>query len=992
MRRKFLRAASLGLVSFLVQGALAAATPPPAIPQLRIETGFHSARPVALAVNEAAGIAASAGDDKVVRLWALPSTRQKTLESLGELRPPFAPGPLGKLFAVALDPAASPRWIATGGDGGSPGSHALYVFDLNSGQMVRALADFAGPIKSMAASPDGRLLAIGMEGANGVVVMRTSDWTQAKKFSAPDSVYGLAFSQDGRLVMTTVDGLIRLYDARFAQIAEIRAREGAVPFGAAFRPSGDMVAVGYEGMSAIELRDGKTLALNRVLSPRTKSKDKPGLTRPAWSRDGNAVYGAGAFVVDGNEFPIFRWELGATLGTPPKELMGAEIANTIMAVHALGADGILALSQKPSLVAFDSAGKGSVLVRGPSHDMRPAIGPEAAADLAAFRTGAAGTIVEVPGSEGPGRTDRSRTFQKSILFDVGKRNFVRRREELPAMSSPLPRDAKTDAQIDCANLRTILKHGSKRVDLGLADCSHLNAHAFLPNAASVALTVRDGARFALRRTGLDGKDKFPPSPLPAEGFRVTVSDDGLLIIAALGDGTVRWFDAASGQELLALFVTEPDRRWIAWTPSGLYDASPGAEELIGWHVNRGADRAAMYFSAARFRETYYSPGIGRKVLLSRKPMAPPKAKIDAVLGDLPPMVRIVGVTQTGNGQAEVSFVAETANGQPLTDAHVLIDGQLLSRGLSRALPGADGVRRVRVDVPASPDARTISVAVTSATGKQSDPAERRGIMLQATPKGGPGSGNLYALIVGVSAYKDATIPQLNFADDDARAIETVLKLQKGVLYSDVIVKKPLVDKTATRADILEGLDWLTATPKDGDVSILFMAGHGLKRPVNASDNSIEEYYFAPHDLDWSGRKIVSTGVSFTAIQQYVSRVRGKKLVFLDTCHSGQMGEQDPNGLVNSIGGGTGAVIWASSTGNQLSFERPEWKNGAFTLALLEAFKGRLPEALRNNNGRFTQRQLSTWLDKRVAELTDDKQTPSTFDISGAAFEVGAVTK
>ena len=64
-----------------------------------------------------------------------------------------------------------------------------------------------------------------------------------------------------------------------------------------------------------------------------------------------------------------------------------------------------------------------------------------------------------------------------------------------------------------------------------------------------------------------------------------LSADGRFIVAALGDGTIRWFRASDGTELLAFFVHVPDKTWIAWTPSGYYAASPGGEDLIGWHVN-----------------------------------------------------------------------------------------------------------------------------------------------------------------------------------------------------------------------------------------------------------------------------------------------------------------------------------------------------------------------------------------------------------------------
>src|SRR5215831_18515608 len=56
------------------------------------------------------------------------------------------------------------------------------------------------------------------------------------------------------------------------------------------------------------------------------------------------------------------------------------------------------------------------------------------------------------------------------------------------------------------------------------------------------------------------------------------------------------------------------QRWIAWTPQGYYDASLGADELIGWHVNHGYDRAPDFYPASQFRERFYRPDVIRRVL------------------------------------------------------------------------------------------------------------------------------------------------------------------------------------------------------------------------------------------------------------------------------------------------------------------------------------------------------------------------------------------
>ena len=65
-----------------------------------------------------------------------------------------------------------------------------------------------------------------------------------------------------------------------------------------------------------------------------------------------------------------------------------------------------------------------------------------------------------------------------------------------------------------------------------------------------------------------------------------------LVVAAYDDGTIRWHRMDDGRELLALQVLSDKKNWVAWTPEGFYDATPGAFGVLKWHVNRGNDAAA----------------------------------------------------------------------------------------------------------------------------------------------------------------------------------------------------------------------------------------------------------------------------------------------------------------------------------------------------------------------------------------------------------------
>ena len=95
-----------------------------------------------------------------------------------------------------------------------------------------------------------------------------------------------------------------------------------------------------------------------------------------------------------------------------------------------------------------------------------------------------------------------------------------------------------------------------------------------------------------------------------------VNTNGQVATTALGDGTIRWYRLSDGEEILAFFPHPDRKRWILWTPSGYYDASPGGEDFIGWHVNNGPDQAADFFPVSRFRATYFRPDVIDRVLVT----------------------------------------------------------------------------------------------------------------------------------------------------------------------------------------------------------------------------------------------------------------------------------------------------------------------------------------------------------------------------------------
>jgi len=112
-----------------------------------------------------------------------------------------------------------------------------------------------------------------------------------------------------------------------------------------------------------------------------------------------------------------------------------------------------------------------------------------------------------------------------------------------------------------------------------------------------------GTGWYLRAFAADGMPRWT-QPAPASVWATNITADGRLVVAACGDGTIRWHRMDDGREVLALFPLADRRNWVAWTPEGIYAATPGAHGVLRWHVNRGWDAPAEAIPVAEIPETY----------------------------------------------------------------------------------------------------------------------------------------------------------------------------------------------------------------------------------------------------------------------------------------------------------------------------------------------------------------------------------------------------
>jgi len=259
------------------------------------------------------------------------------------------------------------------------------------------------------------------------------------------------------------------------------------------------------------------------------------------------------------------------------------------------------------------------------------------------------------------------------------------------------------------------------------------------------------------------------------------------------------------------------------------------------------------------------------------------------------------------------------------------------------------------------------------------------------------SAQKWAVVIGVSKYKDSRIAGLRYASDDARSFYDLLVSQQTGGYAPSRVKL-LLDSDATVQGIRNALfNWLKQALEEDMVTIYF-AGHGSPESPDSPNN----LFLLPYDAQYDD--ITTSGFPMWDIETALKRfIRAKKVVVIaDACHSGGVGQSydiarrgDRGLAINPISAsiqnlsqlGDGIVVISASDDKQLSQEGQKWGggHGVFTYYLLKGLGG---DADYNRDGHVTLGEIIPYLSEKVRRETGNAQSPTVAGKFDPALSIG----
>ena len=579
--------------------AHANSTNPPENPFVRIEIGQHTALINKLSLDIKGNFVATASDDKTVRLWSL---SDGTL--LDTLRVPIDSGLEGALYAVAISPDG--RSLVTAGYTGRSwdDTACIYLFDLEKKTLKARLASLPAFIHHIAYSPDGKVIVAALGGKSGIRIWNS---TNGKILSKDDDYNDVAtfldFDSNGRLAVVSFDGFIRLYDSTFNRIKKVRLLGGRKANSVAFSPDGKLLAVGYdEETPKVDVLNA--VDLSHLYSPKVSGL-KGSLGSVAWIDDNKQIslVAAGNVFNSHKDYIIRSWDKagnGIVKDIPVSR-------DTIMNLKSLPGGGLLFASADPAWGLIDPSGKTSFVNRGLLNDFRNVFDGR-------FAMSSDGLIIEFGTQRGGLRPFRFDVKQQELASELipGSSLFgpVTNLKAIPI------KDWRNNPSPKLSGKSLTLDKGENSLSLAIA-----------PDGASFLI----GGDYFLHLFDESGVE-IKSQAIPGAAWGVNIARNGKVAIAALGDGSVRWYSLVKGSELeeiAALFALADGNTWVSWTPEGFFSHSNnGGEKLIGYHFNHGKSKPPEFISIEQTYQTYYSPR-----LVSLKIQGDPTGEVDQRMKD-----------------------------------------------------------------------------------------------------------------------------------------------------------------------------------------------------------------------------------------------------------------------------------------------------------------------------------------------------------------------
>lgn len=418
--------------------------------------------------------------------------------------------------------------------------------------------------------------------------------------------------------------------------------------------------------------------------------------------------------------------------------------------------------------------------------------------------------------------------------------------------------------------------------------------------------------------------------------------------------------------LMTLYLHPDNKRWILYSPQGYFDCSPGAEELIGWHVNQVPDKEAKFYPMSRFYDKYYTPNLGERILAGEK------ISSDVSMSNfkLPPLVKITSPKNNPqvNKKELTVEVNVTDQGGGIDEVRLYVNDKLVQT-TQRGFKTIEKLREQNTktfDISLIKGENIIKATAFNNQRTESIPGE-----ISVFYKGAEKTSDLFVLVIGINDYKNPRY-KLNYAIADATGFKNEVEKGSRSIFGSVNINY-LKNSEVTRERILQAFESLKSKANQEDVFVFYYAGHGVM-----SEEKESQFYIVPYDvtqLYGNNDMLKNKAISAEELQTFSTELKAQKQMFVfDACQSGGMTEllalrgAAEEKAIAQLARSTGTYWLAASSSQQFATEFSELGHGIFTYSIILGLQGRADAGSKDK--KITIMELSAFINDKVPELSE----------------------
>jgi hypothetical protein len=264
-----------------------------------------------------------------------------------------------------------------------------------------------------------------------------------------------------------------------------------------------------------------------------------------------------------------------------------------------------------------------------------------------------------------------------------------------------------------------------------------------------------------------------------------------------------------------------------------------------------------------------------------------------------------------------------------------------------------------------PDSQSFLVAVQPKKG--GGLLERKYVDVDLVPDRRQTDENSVAVVIGVSKYRDETVPEVMYAERDAATVRSYLENVCGVKSANIF---ELSGANATKGDLDDVFkSKLPLKVKKNGTVYVYFAGHGSP----GKDGQ-------PKLVPWDATATTDTKLYPVSdlVQEANEWQAQKTVVMLDICFAGKNRVLKPASgqrplvpaTYDRLRSSSKCVVFTASDSTQTANDLPDVRHGLFTYYVLKALKG---EADNNpKDGWVTLKELYDYVRANVSEEAADK--------------------